>query len=98
MLVKLFLYYIKSESNLGHFIGNIDIILLLIAIVSGTAVYFATDVKEYDCLTRDYSYDESRKICQVLYICESGVYFIINYVFRINHCSLIIIFFIVCID
>lgn len=65
MLVKLFLYYIKSESNLGHFIGNIDLLLLFIAIVSATAVYFITDVKKFECLERDDSYDKTRLFCHV---------------------------------
>lgn len=65
MLVKLFLYYIESSSNLGHFIGNIDLAGLVIALGSGTVVYFLTDIKDYDCLERDEQYQSSRRFSQV---------------------------------
>jgi hypothetical protein len=65
MLVKLFLYYIGSDSNLGHFISNIDLLLILIALGSALGVYFITDIKEYECLVRDEEYDLSRRISQV---------------------------------
>ena len=66
MLVKLFLYYIGSVSNLGHFIGNIETLGMLIALISATVVYFITDIKEFECLERDEQYQSSRRFSQVI--------------------------------
>lgn len=65
MLVKIFLRYIGSDSNLGHFIGNIDVLLMTIALVCAVVVYFITDFKDFDCLERDEQYKSSRRFSQV---------------------------------
>ena len=64
-VVKLFLHLIKSDSDLGHFIGHIDLTVLLCSVLSAIPVYFSTDFREFECLPREERFNGMRKVSQV---------------------------------